>query len=139
MMKRSLDRGLGRGAAPKRSRSPRGPPVCISSIAQHARPKSMYQTLFARPQLRSAFSALSALVVMTLPPSSAYLVSHAFWGAIRFRFEAMSLGSLLDRLGAARQHRLHLVVRLGLAPRLRAARHVLHPGGVALDAPDPLE
>ena len=79
MMKRSLERGLGRGAAPKRSRSPRGPPVCISSMAQQARPKSMYQTLLARPQLRSQLITWSVLVVMTLPPSSAYLVSQALW------------------------------------------------------------
>src|SRR6187401_2625013 len=54
MMKRSLERGLGRGAAPKRSRSERGPPVCIISMAQQARPKSMYQSDDLRVQLSMA-------------------------------------------------------------------------------------
>src|ERR1700752_841453 len=90
MMKRSLERGLGRGAAPKRSRSPRGAPGCISSKAQQARPKSMYQTLLARPQLRSQLITWAVLVVMPLPPSSAYLASAPFIGAIRFRFDDIS-------------------------------------------------
>src|SRR5262245_35795317 len=87
MMNRSDERGLGRGAAPNRSRSARGPPVCISSIAQQARPKSMNHTLFDRPQLRSQFTTWSTLVVMTLPPSSEYFASHFLGGAIRFRFD----------------------------------------------------
>src|SRR5437660_10894717 len=74
-MIRSLDRGLGRGADPKRSRSDLGPPVCINSIAQQARPKSRYQTLLARPQLRSQLSALSTVVLMTDPESSPYFAS----------------------------------------------------------------
>ena len=40
--------------APKRSRSDRGPPVCMSSIAQHASPKSMYQSDDFRVQLSMA-------------------------------------------------------------------------------------
>src|SRR5262245_30979140 len=61
-MIRSETRGVARGTAPKRSRSDRGPPVCIISIAQQARPKSMYQTDDFRVQLRSA----STLVVITV-------------------------------------------------------------------------
>src|SRR6266540_6834282 len=61
-MMRSLDRGLGRGTAPKRSRSARGPPVCISSMAQQAKPKSMYHCEEARPQ----FKISSTLVVKTV-------------------------------------------------------------------------
>src|SRR5262245_42642652 len=108
MMKRSLERGLGRGQEPKRSRSPRGPPVCMSSMAQHARPKSMNHTLFERPQLRSEFTTASTFVWMTLPPSSAYLGEpQPLGGAIKFRAlvsEAMSLSSLRD--GVARHRRL---------------------------------
>src|SRR5439155_981145 len=43
-MIRSETRGVARGAMPKRSRSARGPPVCIISIAQQASPNIMYQT-----------------------------------------------------------------------------------------------
>src|SRR6185436_6573329 len=50
-MIRSAWRGVARGAEPKRSRSPRGPPVCISSMAQQAVPNSKYQVEFLRPQL----------------------------------------------------------------------------------------
>src|SRR6266566_2467891 len=50
-MMRSAWRGVARGAEPKRSRSPRGPPVCISSMAQHAVPNSRYHVEFLRPQL----------------------------------------------------------------------------------------
>src|SRR5438445_7700683 len=75
-MMRSLDRGLGRGADPKRSRSARGPPVCMSSMAQHASPKSRYQTLFDRPQLRSQLTIWSTRVLMTLAPSSLYRSSR---------------------------------------------------------------
>src|SRR5262245_32854354 len=104
MMKRSLERGLGRGAEPNRSRSPRGPPVCISSIAQHARPKSMNHTLFTRPQLRSALTTLSTLVEMTLPPSSAYLGEpQPLGGAIRFNREVLLDAMAIQLL--ARQRR----------------------------------
>src|SRR5262249_42135487 len=46
----------------KRSRSARGPPVCISSIPQQAKPNSRYQTDEARAQLRTS----STLVVTML-------------------------------------------------------------------------
>src|SRR5512145_2162066 len=59
---RSDWRGVARGTAPKRSKSARGPPVCISSMAQHARPKSMYHCDEALPQL----SRSSTLVVKTV-------------------------------------------------------------------------
>src|SRR5204863_7193367 len=59
---RSDWRGVARGTQPKRSKSARGPPVCISSIAQQARPKSIYHCDEARPQLSSS----STLVVKTV-------------------------------------------------------------------------
>src|SRR5512140_2171998 len=59
---RSETRGVARGAMPKRSRSARGPPVCIISMAQHARPNSMYQSEDLRVQLRSS----STFVVSTI-------------------------------------------------------------------------
>src|SRR5689334_3965540 len=130
MMKRSLERGLGRGAAPKRSRSPRGPPVCISSIAQQARPKSMYQMLLVRPQFSIQLMTWSVFVVRTLPPSSEYFASQPLGGAIRFRFEDISLGSL--------RHRFFDLVLFD-DRRARAARHVGHAARVALDRADPLE
>jgi len=58
---RSDCRADARGVAPNRSMSARGPPVCISSIAQQARPNSMYQML----DLRIQFSSSSVLVVKT--------------------------------------------------------------------------
>src|SRR3954463_13275963 len=90
-MMRSELRGLGRGALPKRSRSARGPPVCMSSIAQQARPKSRYQTELARPQLRSQLSALSTVVLMTEPVSSPYLASIPLGGA----FNGLATGGVL--------------------------------------------
>src|SRR5262245_56376194 len=80
-MMRSLLRGLGRGALPNRSRSARGPPVCMSSMAQQARPKSRYHTLLARAQLRSQLSALSTVVLMTEPETSSYWAAIPFGGA----------------------------------------------------------
>src|SRR5438034_3801181 len=62
---RSDWRGVARGTAPKRSKSARGPPVCISSMAQQARPKSIYHCDEARPQL----SRESTLVVKTVSGS----------------------------------------------------------------------
>src|SRR5436309_1589860 len=62
---RSDWRGVARGTAPKRSKSARGPPVCISSMAQQARPKSRYHCEVARPQL----SRESTLVVKTVSGS----------------------------------------------------------------------
>ena len=59
MIMRSDWRGVARGTAPKRSRSERGPPVCIISIAQQARPKSMYQS----DDLRVQFNISSIFVV----------------------------------------------------------------------------
>src|SRR5206468_11617056 len=68
-MIRSETRGVARGAAPKRSRSERGPPVCIISIAQQARPNIMYQTDDLRVQLRKSsilvVSAISGAVLMS--------------------------------------------------------------------------
>jgi hypothetical protein len=61
MIIRSDWRADARGVAPKRSISARGPPVCISSIAQQASPNSMYQMLDLRIQLISS----SVLVVRT--------------------------------------------------------------------------
>ena len=59
-MMRSAWRGVARGAEPKRSRSPRGPPVCMSSIAQQAVPNSRYQVEFFRPQLRRSSTRVSS-------------------------------------------------------------------------------
>src|SRR5947208_5376520 len=68
-MIRSETRGVARGAMPKRSRSARGPPVCIISIAQQASPNIMYQTDDFRVQLRKS----STLVVSAI--SGAVLIS----------------------------------------------------------------
>src|SRR5438445_4200854 len=68
-MIRSETRGVARGAIPKRSRSARGPPVCIISIAQQASPNIMYQTDDLRTQLRKS----STLVVSAI--SGAVLIS----------------------------------------------------------------
>src|SRR4249920_1142590 len=55
-------RGVARGAMPKRSRSARGPPVCIISIAQQARPNIMYQSDDLRVQLsRSSTRVVNAI------------------------------------------------------------------------------
>src|SRR3989338_167104 len=59
---RSDWRGVARGTQPKRSTSARGPPVCISSMAQQARPNSMYHCEDFLPQLRRS----STLVVKTV-------------------------------------------------------------------------
>src|SRR5215813_10411978 len=68
-MIRSETRGVARGAMPKRSRSERGPPVCIISIAQQARPNIMYQTEDFRVQLRKSstlvVSAISGALLMS--------------------------------------------------------------------------
>src|SRR2546426_263636 len=68
-MIRSETRGVARGAMPKRSRSARGPPVCIISIAQQASPNIMYQTDDLRVQLRKSstlvVSAISGAVLMS--------------------------------------------------------------------------
>src|SRR5882672_7747805 len=61
-MMTSDTRGVARGAMPKRSRSARGPPVCIISIAQHASPNIMYQSEDFRVQLsRSSTRVVSAI------------------------------------------------------------------------------
>src|SRR5689334_11736727 len=65
-MIRSETRGVARGTAPKRSRSERGPPVCIISMAQQARPKSMYQTELLRVQLSTSSSFAVTRVSGTL-------------------------------------------------------------------------
>src|ERR1043166_4889752 len=62
---RSDWRGVARGTAPKRSKSARGPPVCINSMAQHANPNSMYHCEEALPQL----SKSSTFVVKTVSGS----------------------------------------------------------------------
>src|SRR2546421_11234228 len=68
-MIRSETRGVARGAMPKRSRSARGPPVCIISMAQQASPNIMYQTDDLRVQLRKSstlvVSAISGAVLMS--------------------------------------------------------------------------
>src|SRR5688572_11996162 len=64
-MIRSETRGVARGAMPKRSRSDRGPPACIISMAQQARPNIMYQSDDLRVQLRRS----STLVVRTISGS----------------------------------------------------------------------
>src|SRR6185295_4391827 len=68
-MIRSETRGVARGAMPKRSRSERGPPVCIISMAQQASPNIMYQTDDLRVQLRKS----STVVVSAI--SGAELIS----------------------------------------------------------------
>src|SRR5262249_32513906 len=61
-MSTSDTRGVARGAMPKRSRSARGPPVCIISMAQQASPNIMYQTELFRVQLsRSSTRVVSAI------------------------------------------------------------------------------
>src|SRR5581483_1787078 len=68
-MIKSETRGVARGAIPNRSKSARGPPVCIISIAQQARPNIMYQTDDFRVQLRRSsilvVSAISGAVLMS--------------------------------------------------------------------------
>src|SRR5262244_3859360 len=65
----SETRGVARGAIPNRSRSARGPPVCIISMAQQARPNIMYQTDDFRVQLRKSsilvVSAISGALLMS--------------------------------------------------------------------------
>src|SRR5215470_2049618 len=63
---RSAWRGVARGAEPKRSRSPRGPPVCISSIAQQAVPNNRYQVEFFRPQLRRSSTRVSSTPLFSI-------------------------------------------------------------------------
>src|SRR5216117_989892 len=89
-MIRSETRGVARGAMPKRSRSARGPPVCIISIAQQASPNIMYQTEDLRVQLRKS----STLVVSAI--SGAVLMSDMLGcpagggrGGLRFRREPL--------------------------------------------------
>src|SRR5581483_8412605 len=65
-MIKSAWRGVARGAEPKRSRSPRGPPVCISSIAQHAVPKSRYHVEFLRPQLSRSSTFVSRMPLFSM-------------------------------------------------------------------------
>src|SRR5215467_11485277 len=61
-MMTSETRGVARGAMPKRSRSARGPPVCIISMAQQASPNIMYQSDDFRVQLsRSSTRVVSAI------------------------------------------------------------------------------
>src|SRR5207244_1685629 len=86
-MIRSETRGVARGAAPNRSRSARGPPVCIISMAQQASPNSMYQTDDLRVQLRKS----SILVVSAI--SGAVLISD---------IDLPSCGVAPERLGRRR-------------------------------------
>src|SRR5512136_2888886 len=67
---RSACRGVARGAEPKRSKSARGPPVCMSSMAQHAVPKVRYQVEFLRHQLMQ-----SSTVVRKNPLSVALMMA----------------------------------------------------------------
>src|SRR6185369_13522138 len=73
-MIRSDTRGVARGAMPKRSRSVRGPPACIISMAQQARPNIMYQRDDFRVQLRKSstvvVSAISGTELISDIPSS---------------------------------------------------------------------
>src|SRR5574340_204014 len=55
---RSDWRGVARNREPKRSMSARGPPVCINSMEQQARPMRRYQSEFARAR----FTAWSIVV-----------------------------------------------------------------------------
>src|SRR5215813_6167330 len=68
-MMTSETRGVARGAIPKRSRSPRGQPVCIISMAQQASPNIMYQSDDFRVQLRRSstlvVSAISGIELMS--------------------------------------------------------------------------
>src|SRR5258705_10286310 len=68
-MMTSETRGVARGAIPKRSRSARGPPVCIISMAQQARPNIMYQSDDFRVQFRRSstvvVSAISGALLMS--------------------------------------------------------------------------
>src|SRR5262249_16468473 len=68
-MMTSETRGVARGAIPKRSRSPRGQPVCIISMAQQASPNIMYQSEDLRVQLRRSstlvVSAISGIELMS--------------------------------------------------------------------------
>src|SRR5712692_817043 len=81
---RSDCRGVARGTQPNRSTSARGPPVCINSIAQQAKPNSMYHCEEARPQLRRSSTFVVKAVSGKLfvngigPPISAtYLILAA--------------------------------------------------------------
>src|SRR5258708_6198068 len=65
-MMRSACRGVARGAEPKRSRSPRGPPVCINSMAQQAVPNSRYHVEFLRPQLRRSSTLVSSTPLFSM-------------------------------------------------------------------------
>src|SRR2546426_4926687 len=85
-MIRSETRGVARGAMPKRSRSERGPPVCIISIAQQASPNIMYQTDDLRVQLRKS----STLVVSAI--SGAVLMSDMLGGPPRGGCSRLGLG-----------------------------------------------
>src|SRR5437868_3804742 len=80
-MMRSAWRGVARGAEPKRSRSPRGPPVCISSIAQQAVPNKRYHVEFLRPQL-----SRSSTLVRRMPLFSIELDIRLFRLLIRVAF-----------------------------------------------------
>src|SRR5713101_6239921 len=75
--------GVARGTAPKRSRSARGPPVCIISIAQQAKPNSIYQTEDLRLQLSTSSTFVVTTISDTLlirdmqPPADLYLTQPA--------------------------------------------------------------
>src|SRR3569623_2268997 len=68
-MIRSAWRGEARGAMPKRSRSVRGPPVFINSMAQQAVPNSRYQAEFFRAQLRTSSTRVTRNPLFWAVPS----------------------------------------------------------------------
>src|SRR5262244_3397674 len=105
----SETRGVARGAMPKRSRSARGPPVCIISMAQQARPNIMYQTDDLRVQLRMssifAVSAISGAVLMRDIGSPSFPVSGRF--AHSAALGAPSPGESLEPLEVALGPHVH--------------------------------
>src|SRR5260370_19736109 len=82
-MIRSACRGGARGAEPKRSRSPRGPPVCISSMAQQAVPNSRYHVEFLRPQLSRSSTLVRRIPLFSIELDIRLYVS---WLLIRVAF-----------------------------------------------------
>src|SRR6266496_5646544 len=111
---KSAWRGEARGIAPKRIRSARGPPVCISSIPQQARPKSRYQSELSRAMLMSLSSWLVWKRVTSPPtPESICCAAIVFTsgretcGAPSGRPAAVRVGPRLRRLGRRAGQALH--------------------------------
>src|SRR6266540_1771412 len=111
---KSAWRGEARGMAPKRIRSARGPPVCIISIPQQARPKSRYQSELSRAMLMSLSSWLVWKRVTSPPtPESICCAAIVFTsgretcGAPSGRPAAVRIGPRLRRLGRRAGQALH--------------------------------